>query len=75
MVAHETLRAGAEAAQEAERLWKMGELPKEDRNPFAKALARDTLEKIGIEITPQIDMIIAGIIEVVCILLPHETKM
>lgn len=73
-IAHATLKAGAEAAQEAERLWIMGELPKEERNAFAKTMAKETLEKAGIEVTAQIDMIIAGMIEVMCILLPHGVK-
>ena len=50
----------------------MGELDKEQRNAYAKTLIKDTLGKIGITITPQIEMIVNGAIEAVCIVLPHE---
>lgn len=66
--------AASQGAQMAEELWKMGQLPKDDRNAFAKKVARDTLESAGIEVTEQIQMIIDGIIEVVCMLMPHGVK-
>ena len=70
-IVHTVLKAGAESAETAEKAWLMGDLEKEKRNEYAKTLAKETLEKANIEITPQIEMIIGGIIEVVCILLPH----
>ena len=68
------MKAGAEAAETAEKAWLMGELEKDERNAYAKKLAHDTLEKAGIIVTAQIDMIINGMIEVVCILLPHGVE-
>lgn len=65
-------RTAVEGAEIAERAWKMGNLPKEDRNAFAKALIQDTLRKTGIEITPQVAMIIDGAIAATCMILPHE---
>lgn len=73
-IVHTVLKAGAEAAETAEQAWLMGELEKDERNAYAKKLAHDTLEKAGIIVTAQIDMIINGIIEVVCILLPHGVE-
>lgn len=49
----------------------MGQLAREERNPYAKQLAREILEKAGIEITAQVDAIINGVIEMTCMVLPH----
>ena len=73
-VVQTVMKAAIEGAEIAEKAWKMGNLEKEDRNPYAKALVRETLSKTGITITPQIEMIISGVIEAVCIVLPHEKK-
>lgn len=67
-------KAAIEAAEIAERAWKIGNLEREDRNPFAKALVKDTLSRLGITITDQIAMIIDGAIEATCMILPHEKK-
>ena len=66
------MRAAIEGAQIAEKAWKLGNLAKEERNAYAKTLIKETLDKAGIEITPQISMIVDGIIEAVCMILPHE---
>ena len=58
----------------AEKAWKLGELTKEERNPYAKTIIKETLAEAGIEVTPQISMIVDGIIEAVCFVLPHEKK-
>ncbi len=68
------ITAAIDAAEIAEKAWKMGNLEGDERNAFAKSLSKDTLTKLGIEITPQIEMIVSGIIEAVCIVLPHENK-
>ena len=68
------VQAAVEGAEIAEKAWQIGNIEKEDRNAFAKALVKDTLNKAGITITPQVEAIIAGIIEAVCIVLPHENK-
>jgi len=68
------MKAAIEGAEIAEKAWKLGNLTKEERNPYAKSLVKETLGNAGIEITPQIAMIIDGIIEAVCIVLPHEKK-
>ena len=68
------MKAAIEGAELAEKAWQMGNLDKDDRNAFAKALVRETLSKAGITVTPQVEAIIAGVIEAVCIVLPHEKK-
>lgn len=70
-IVYVTMKAAIEGAEIAEKAWQMGNLDKEDRNAFAKGLVRDTLTKAGISITPQVEAIIAGVIEAVCIVLPH----
>ena len=52
----------------------MGDLKREERNEYAKNLAEKVLREAGVEITGQIEMIISGAIEIVCILLPHGVK-
>lgn len=69
------MKASVEATEIAEKAWRMGNLEKEDRNRMAKALVKDTLAKAYIEITPQIEMIVDGVIEAVCMVLPHENKL
>ena len=71
---HTVMKAAIEGAEIAEKAWKMGNLEKDERNAYAKKLVKETLAKAGIEITPQIELIISGVIEAVCILLPHENK-
>ena len=66
------VNAAIEGAEIAEKAWQIGNIEKEDRNAFAKTLVKDTLNKAGITITPQVEAIIAGIIEAVCIVLPHN---
>lgn len=66
------LEASGEGAKTAEELWKIGQLPKEERNAYAKKLTAEVLEKAGIEVTEQIQMIIDGAIEMVCMLMPHN---
>lgn len=65
------LEAAGEGAETAEELWKLGELPKEERNAHAKTVAAEVLTKAGIEVTEQIQVIINGAIEMVCMLMPH----
>lgn len=68
------MQAAIKGAEIAEKAWKMGNLTKEERNPYAKALVKETLTNAGIEITPQIAMIVDGVIEAVCFVLPHASK-
>ena len=68
------LEAAGEGAETAEDLWKLGELPKEERNQYAKLVASELLEKAGIEVTEQIQAIINGAIEMVCMLMPHGVE-
>ena len=68
------MTAAIEGAEIVEKAWQMGNLEKDDRNAFAKVLVRDTLSKAGITITPQVEAIVAGVIEAVCIVLPHQPK-
>ena len=71
---HTVMKAAIEGAEIAEKAWKMGNLEKDERNAYAKKLVKETLAKAGIEVTPQVELIIGGVIEAVCILLPHENK-
>ena len=68
------VQAAIEGAEIAEKAWKMGNLDKDERNAYAKKLVKETLAKAGIEITPQIELIVSGVIEAVCIVLPHANK-
>lgn len=68
------LRAASDATQEAERLYLMCALPKDERNAYAKALISEVLAEGGIEITEQIEQIIDGCIAVVCMLMPHGVE-
>ena len=73
-IVYVVMKAAIEGAEIAEQAWKLGNLEKEERNTYAKKLVKETLAKAGIEITPQIEMIVGGIIEAVCIILPHNQK-
>lgn len=68
------MQAAIESAEIAEKAWKMGNLEKEERNVYAKKLVKEAVNKVGITITPQIEMVINGAIEAVCMVLPHEKK-
>ena len=68
------LEAACAGAETAEDLWLMGQLPKEERNEYAQLLVAQTLKEAGINVTEQIQMIIDGGIEMMCILLPHGQK-
>ena len=68
------LRAASDATQEAERLYIMSALPKDERNAYAKAVISETLNTAGVEITAQIEQIIDGCIAVVCMLMPHGVE-
>ena len=65
------LNAAVDATELAEKAWLMGQLKREERNPVAKQLAREVLEKAGIEVTAQVEAIISGVIEMTCMVLPH----
>ena len=66
------MQAAISATETAEKAYKIGMVKPEERNVYAKALVKETLEAAGIEITPQVSMIIDGMIEAVCFVLPHE---
>lgn len=65
------LNAACAGAETAEDLWLMGRLPKEERNEYAQLLVAQTLKEAGINVTEQVQMIIDGGIEMMCLLLPH----
>ena len=71
---HTIITAAIEGAEIAEKAWKMGNLEKDERNIYAKTLVKEVLDKAGITVTPQVEMIVSGVIEAVCIVLPHEKK-
>lgn len=68
------LRAASDATQKAEKLYTMGELPKDERNDYAQLLIAETLRDAGINVTEQVQEIIDGCIAVVCMLMPHDVK-
>lgn len=68
------LDAASAATQEAEKLYLINELPKEERNEYAQKLIAETLEQAGIKVTSQIQQIIDGCIAVVCMLMPHGVE-
>jgi len=68
------LNAAVDATELAEKAWLMGHLEREERNPVAKQLAREVLEKAGIEVTAQVEAIISGVIEMTCMVLPHGVE-
>ena len=68
------LRAASAATQQSEKLYLMGELPKNERNEFAQLLIAEVLRDAGIEVTEQVQEIIDGCIAVVCMLMPHGVE-
>lgn len=65
------LKAASDAAQKAEQLYLMGQLPKDERNEYAQLLIAQSLEQAGVSVTEQIQEIIDGCIAVACMLMPH----
>lgn len=63
-----------EATELAEKAWLLGNLEKDERNAYAKEVAYSFLEDVGIEITPQVEAIVAGVIEMTCMVLPHGVE-
>ena len=51
------------ATNRAEQLYKVGELPKDQRNKAARDYVYDTLKLAGVEITPEVERLTAGAIE------------
>ena len=68
------LEAACNGAETAEKLWLMGQLPKEERNEYAQLIVADVLKEAGITVTEQIQMIIDGGIEMMCLLMPHGVE-
>lgn len=66
------LDAASQATQKAEELYKLSELPKEERNAYAKQMISVTLSEAGIEVTEQVQQIIDGCIAIICMLMPHN---
>lgn len=70
-IAITVLEAASKGTETAEELWKMGQLPKNERNEYAQVMIAEILKKADIEVTSQIQMIINGGVEIVCMLMPH----
>jgi hypothetical protein len=68
------LKAASDATQQAEKLYLMGELPKDERNDYAQLLIAGILRDAGIDVTDQVQEIIDGCIAVVCMLMPHGVE-
>lgn len=68
------LKAASDATQQAEKLYLIGDLPKEERNDYAQLLIADVLRGAGIDVTDQMQEIIDGCIAVVCMLMPHGVE-
>lgn len=71
-IAVTVLDAASRATQKAEELYKLSELPKEERNTYAKQMISATLTEAGIEVTEQVQQIIDGCIAIICMLMPHN---
>lgn len=71
-IAVTVLDAASRATQKAEELYKLSELPKEERNAYAKQMISATLTEAGIEVTEQVQQIIDGCIAIICMLMPHN---
>ena len=56
----------------AEDAWKMGTIPKAERNSYCQLLIARALKDMNIEITPQIQEVINGTVALICMLLPHS---
>lgn len=65
------LDAASAATQEAEHLYMMNLLSKEERNEYAQKLIVDVLQTAGIDVTEQVQQIIDGCIAAICMLMPH----
>lgn len=68
------LEAASDATQEAEKLYMMNQIPKEERNEYAQRMIVDILEQANIHVDTQIQQIIDGCIAVVCMLMPHGVE-
>ena len=68
------ISAGIEAAGYAENLWLQGEIDKTMRPQYAQQYIQILLEKAGIEITDNVNTIVAGAIAITCHLMPHYTE-
>lgn len=68
------ISAGIEAAGYAENLWLQGEIDKTMRPQYAQQYIQILLEKAGIEITDNVNTIVAGAIAITCYLMPHYTE-
>jgi hypothetical protein len=71
-IAVTVLDVASRATQKAEELYKLSELPKEERNTYAKQMISATLTEAGIEVTEQVQQIIDGCIAIICMLMPHN---
>ena len=65
------ISAGIEAAGYAEKLWLQGEIDKLARPTYAQEYLTVILERAGIAITENINVILSGIIALTCYLMPH----
>lgn len=68
------ISAGIEAAGYAENLWLQGEIDKAMRPQYAQQYIQILLEKAGIEITDNVNTIVAGAIAITCYLMPHYAE-
>ena len=73
-VAEKIVEACVDATVKAEEMWKSGEIDKEKRPEYCQAIIAKALEEAGIEVTDQIQNVIAGTIAIVCMLMPHSAK-
>lgn len=66
------LEAASRATQQAEELYKLDKLPKEERNAFAQQMIAAILIEADIEVTEEVQKIIDGCITMICMLMPHN---
>lgn len=71
-IANVVMEAAVDATVAAEKLWKTGQIKKEERANYCQLIIASTLKQAGITVTDQVQEIIRGSIAVVCLLMPHS---
>lgn len=66
------IEACINATVNAEDAWKIGQIPKEERNAYCQLLIARNLKEVGIIITDQVQEVIDGAIALICMLMPHS---
>lgn len=68
------ISAGIQAAGYAEELWLQSQINKDERPAHAQDYIAKILAEAGIEVNSNVNVMIAGIIAIVCFLMPHYSE-